>query len=351
MRQTPFALLDPVEEAARAHRVDFDAVEQRAHVESTCGSARSRECPRFPRRCRPGNAASAIPFSRTPRRIRRTRRSCRRTSRGHRGSGVRGRAQLAPVSGVARERPALHERGNRKAGPADPACAHFGLDARLASSPVHLATSARTNDSVSADAMRRLRPLPISKARSARRPSAWPIHLGAQRSTIASGAARGGNRPNQVSISRSTTPVSMSVGSFRHGRRALAARHRQSLDLPGLDVGPGGRGVCRRTDPRGPRADPGTRLRALVRHLDDVDAGEARPMMAAPMYCPVPGPLVPMLSLPRGSPARTRSPPRGSRAQGGSLGPPGRGEKPGGLFKGGGGGGEKKVFLGWGGFF
>src|SRR2546430_5500836 len=34
--------------------------------------------------------------------------------RGHRGPRVRGRAQLAPVSGVARERPVLHERGNRK---------------------------------------------------------------------------------------------------------------------------------------------------------------------------------------------------------------------------------------------
>src|SRR5258708_20410114 len=35
-------------------------------------------------------------------------------SRGHRGPGVRGRAQLVPVPGVARERPTLHERGNRK---------------------------------------------------------------------------------------------------------------------------------------------------------------------------------------------------------------------------------------------
>jgi len=83
----------------------------------------------------------------------------------------------------------------------------------LRSSPVHLATSARTNASVSAGAMRRLRPLPIS---SRELTSAERVALSTSarnRSITARDVRAGANRPNHVSISRSSTPVSMIVGT------------------------------------------------------------------------------------------------------------------------------------------
>src|SRR6266852_504027 len=108
------ALLHPVEEAAAAHRVDFDAVELRAHVDRHAG-LRDRAIALDFRR---GAAQEMLrarslaegSFAGFDERVE----AAVEPGRGHRGSRVRGRAQPAPVSGVARERPALHERGNRK---------------------------------------------------------------------------------------------------------------------------------------------------------------------------------------------------------------------------------------------
>src|SRR5438552_1697724 len=63
-------------------------------------------------------------------------------------------------------------------------------------------------------------------------------------------------------------------GKLRHVRRALAARHRERLDLPGLDVGTGGGRIVVEEIHAAREQVLVHRLRALVRHFDDVDAGE-----------------------------------------------------------------------------
>src|SRR5712691_637356 len=108
------ALLHPVEEAAAAHRVDFDAVEARAHVDRHAGLRDRASAPDFScgaaqemLRARSLAEGSLAGFDESVE-------ASVEPGRGHRGPGVRGRAQLAPISGVARERPVLHERGNRE---------------------------------------------------------------------------------------------------------------------------------------------------------------------------------------------------------------------------------------------
>src|SRR5438034_1369467 len=108
------ALLHPVEEAATAHRIDFDAVQPRAQVDRHAGLRDRTGAPDFrcgaaqemlrARSLAEGGLAGFDELLESP----------VEPGRGHRGPRVRGRAQLAPVSGVARERPVLHERGNRK---------------------------------------------------------------------------------------------------------------------------------------------------------------------------------------------------------------------------------------------
>src|SRR5258706_4266025 len=109
-----FAPFHTIEEAAEAHRVDFDAVEARAHVDRHA-RLRDRASPLDFRDC------AAQEMLRTRSLAEGGLTGCDKSFEaavepgcGHRGPGVRGRAQLVPVPGVARERPTLHERGNRK---------------------------------------------------------------------------------------------------------------------------------------------------------------------------------------------------------------------------------------------
>src|SRR5712692_1979645 len=205
------ALFHPVEEAAVARRVDLGTVELRTDHDGHAGL---------------GDRASAVDLRGGPaEKMLRARSLAPRglagfdeviespvePGGGHGRVRVRGRAQLLPVARVARERPALRERGDGKL--ILKVRAHSGVMPARRRSPVHLATSARTNGSVSAGAMRRLRPLPIS---SRERTSAERVALSTsarRRSTISRGVRAGANRPNHVSISRSSTPVSMIVGT------------------------------------------------------------------------------------------------------------------------------------------
>src|SRR6266545_6934582 len=169
------ALFHPVEEAAVARRVDLDAVERRADHDRHAGlrdRARSvdlrdgsAEKMLRARSLAPGGLAGfdeVVESSVEP-------------GGGHGRIRVRGRAQLLPVSRVARERPGLRERGDGEL--ILQIRAHSGWMPARRRSPAHLATSARN------------------------------------RSITARDVRAGANRPNHVSISRSSTPVSMIVGT------------------------------------------------------------------------------------------------------------------------------------------